>query len=135
MPLRKPKASESQSEWMAYCMHELATESETERPREQMVAICLSAWREEHGGRPPSKSDVTEMLAKMREGLDKLKAERWVCGASRDLPLAETERAWDGSAAAKHMLDKANIGVDNDGGGQPNLAQRARRVLLAHGER
>src|SRR5215471_1957353 len=63
MPLRKPKTGESQSEFMRYCMHELATESETERPQEQMVAICLSAWREERGGSPPSKFDVTQMLA------------------------------------------------------------------------
>src|SRR5215471_1144553 len=122
MPIR-PRKNEDQSTFMSRCMTELS-ESETKRPQEQMVAICLSAWREEHGGSPPSKSDVSEMLARMREGLDKLKAERWVCGASRDLPLAETERAWDGSAAAKHMLDKANIGVDNDNGGQPNLAKR-----------
>src|SRR5215471_964186 len=122
MPIR-PRKNEDQSTFMSRCMTELS-ESETKRPQEQMVAICLTAWREEHGGTPPSKSDITTWIARMREGLDKLKAERWVCGASRDLPLAETERAWDGSAAAKHMLDKANIGVDNDNGGQPNLAKR-----------
>lgn len=45
MPLRKPKTGESQSEWMGYCMAELK-DSETERDQEQMVAICLNAWRE-----------------------------------------------------------------------------------------
>jgi HK97 family phage prohead protease len=45
MPLRKPKKGESQADWMKYCMHELA-QSETDRPQDQMVAICLTQWRE-----------------------------------------------------------------------------------------
>jgi HK97 family phage prohead protease len=45
MPLRKPRKGESQSAWMEYCMHELAT-SETDRPQDQMIAICLTQWRE-----------------------------------------------------------------------------------------
>lgn len=45
MPLRKPNDGESQSDFMTYCMHELA-QSDTQRSNEQMVAICLRAYRE-----------------------------------------------------------------------------------------
>ena len=38
MPLRKPKDGETQSHFMAYCMHELG-KSETDRPQDQMVEI------------------------------------------------------------------------------------------------
>lgn len=44
MPLRKPEEGETQSEFMSYCMRELK-DSDTERSQEQMVAICLRAWR------------------------------------------------------------------------------------------
>lgn len=51
MPI-KPHKGESQSDFMARCMHELS-QSDTERPNEQKVAICMSAWRDAHGGKPP----------------------------------------------------------------------------------
>jgi HK97 family phage prohead protease len=45
MPLRKPHKGESQSDFMAYCMHELG-QSDTERPQDQKVAICMTAWKD-----------------------------------------------------------------------------------------
>jgi HK97 family phage prohead protease len=54
MPI-KPHKGESQSDFMGRCMHELG-QSDTERPQDQKVAICMSAWRDAHGGEPPKKS-------------------------------------------------------------------------------
>ena len=31
-------------------------DSDPDRPQEQRLAMCFSAWREEHGGEPPKKS-------------------------------------------------------------------------------
>ena len=53
MPI-KPHKGEDQSAFMARCMHELG-QSDTKRPQEQKVAICMSAWRDAHGGSKPSK--------------------------------------------------------------------------------
>lgn len=44
MPLRDPGSDESQADFLKYCMHELG-QSDTERSNEQMVAICLRAFR------------------------------------------------------------------------------------------
>lgn len=44
MPIR-PHEDEDQTAFMRRCMRELI-DSPTKRPRDQMVAICLSAWRE-----------------------------------------------------------------------------------------
>jgi HK97 family phage prohead protease len=79
-------------------MHEVS--QSPDRTNEQNVAICLDKWHEVHPRRAASN---------------------WVCGASRDLPIAETERAWDGSAAAKRMLDRANIGEEE--GAKPEMAK------------
>jgi len=54
MPIPKPKKGQSQTAFMAECMHE-ASKNES-RPNEQNVAICLGAWRDEHGGSAPKKS-------------------------------------------------------------------------------
>lgn len=56
MPLRKPKDDETQQEFMAYCMRELAA-ADTERPLTQRVAICLNAWRDKDkkGGYDPEQ--------------------------------------------------------------------------------
>jgi HK97 family phage prohead protease/HK97 family phage major capsid protein len=64
MPLRKPQKGESQTAWMKYCMHELST-SDTGRPQEQMVAICLTQWREHTGESAPKKSadEVARIIA------------------------------------------------------------------------
>lgn len=43
MPLRSPHKDESQKDFMSYCMGEL---KDTGREQDQMVAICLKAWRE-----------------------------------------------------------------------------------------
>ena len=60
MPLRKPHKGESQSDWMKYCMHEMGT-SETDRPQDQQVAICMSAWRDAHPSAPgPKKAAAPE---------------------------------------------------------------------------
>jgi HK97 family phage prohead protease len=66
MPLRKPRADESQSNWMAYCMHELSSESERDRPQEQMVAICLDQWR----GRNKTEADMKRVRQVNNEDID-----------------------------------------------------------------
>ena len=64
MPIGKPREGESQTAWMARCMHELG-KSETDRPQDQMVAICLNAWRSKHPGAatPPKKAAVLADIA------------------------------------------------------------------------
>jgi HK97 family phage prohead protease/HK97 family phage major capsid protein len=51
MPM-KPHKGESQSDFMSRCMKETFT---GDRPQDQAVAICMNYWRDEHGGKPPSK--------------------------------------------------------------------------------
>jgi HK97 family phage major capsid protein/HK97 family phage prohead protease len=53
MPI-KPRKGEEKPAFMQRCMDELG-QSDTERPQDQKVAICLNAWREAHGGNPPPK--------------------------------------------------------------------------------
>ena len=55
MPVPKPHKGESQDDFMGRCMSALA-DSDPDRPQEQRLAMCFSAWREEHGGEPPKKS-------------------------------------------------------------------------------
>jgi len=69
MPLRKPHKDETQEHWNQYCMHELST-SETERPQDQMIAICLQAWRDKDKA-APSKDEIARALARWRELLAK----------------------------------------------------------------
>jgi HK97 family phage prohead protease len=52
MPVPKPHKGESQDDFTDRCMSALA-DSDPDRPNEQRVAMCFSAWREEHGGEPP----------------------------------------------------------------------------------
>lgn len=102
MPMRKPRADETQAHWNDYCFSEL---KDSDLEQNQKIAICLQAWR-----------DRNKALKA---------AERWSCGASRDLPIAETERDWDGSAAAGRMLDKAS-----DAEGNVKAAQARRGFLI-----
>jgi HK97 family phage prohead protease len=57
MPM-KPHAGESQSDFMARCVPETIGTGDDKRPQEQAVAICMSYWRDEHGGKPPPKKHV-----------------------------------------------------------------------------
>jgi HK97 family phage prohead protease len=71
MPLPKPHKGESQSDFMARCMHEAyGSGAPSDRTQEQAVAMCFSAWREEHGGSPPktAKQRVTLEGEDMDEG-------------------------------------------------------------------
>lgn len=52
MPM-KPHQNESQSDFMARCMHETFVDPRTQ---EQAVAICMGYWRDEKGGEKPDKS-------------------------------------------------------------------------------
>jgi HK97 family phage prohead protease/HK97 family phage major capsid protein len=47
---------------MDYCFHELST-SETERPQDQMVAICMEQWRSKKGLPAPAESEVARIIA------------------------------------------------------------------------
>lgn len=89
MPLDDPSDYPDQQSWMAYCV---PVEIEN-RDQDQAVAICLSVWRDRNKAMKPNKL--------------KAEASRWTMGAARDLPIAETERDWDGSAASARMLDRA----------------------------
>lgn len=56
MPM-KPHKGESQSDFMSRCMGEVyGPDAPDDRTQEQAVAICFGYWRDEHGGKPPSKS-------------------------------------------------------------------------------
>src|SRR6516164_5749859 len=55
MPVPKPHKDESQDDFTNRCMHALG-QSDPDRPNEQRLAMCFSAWREEHGGDPPKKA-------------------------------------------------------------------------------
>jgi HK97 family phage prohead protease len=57
MPM-KPHKGESQSDFMARCMPETIGTGDNKRPQDQAVAICMSYWREEHGGEPPPEKQA-----------------------------------------------------------------------------
>lgn len=57
MPM-KPRQDESQSDFMKRCMDETFT---GDRSQEQAVAICMSYWRDEHGGKKPSDKSADEI--------------------------------------------------------------------------
>lgn len=50
MPIR-PHKGEDKDTFISRCMHELS-QSDTERPQDQMVAICMSAWRDKGKATP-----------------------------------------------------------------------------------
>lgn len=58
MPIT-PHKGEDQATFMGRCMRELADADKgkpknEQRPQDQKVAICFSAWRAEHGGKAPA---------------------------------------------------------------------------------
>jgi HK97 family phage prohead protease len=55
MPVLKPHKAESQDDFVSRCMSDLK-DSDPDRPNEQRLAMCFSAWREEPGGEPPKKA-------------------------------------------------------------------------------
>jgi len=58
MPL-EPHEDEDQRAFMARCMRELS-QAETHRPQDQMVAICMSKWRDRNKSARARLSDVLE---------------------------------------------------------------------------
>lgn len=73
MPLPKPKKGQSQSDYMAECMSEAyGSDAPDDRTQEQAVAMCMSAWRSEHGGKPPAKAaEIGEIIARMKDMLER----------------------------------------------------------------
>jgi hypothetical protein len=59
MPVPKPHKGESQDDFISRCMSKLA-DTDPDRPNEQRLAMCFSAWREEHGGEPPKQLKQVE---------------------------------------------------------------------------
>jgi HK97 family phage prohead protease/HK97 family phage major capsid protein len=57
MPI-KPHKGETQDAFVSRCMHELSSADATERPQDQKVAICMSAWRDAHGGTKPKQMEM-----------------------------------------------------------------------------
>jgi hypothetical protein len=45
MPVQRPREGEERHSFMRRCMRELQ-DSSVNRPRDQMLAICMSAWDE-----------------------------------------------------------------------------------------
>ena len=71
MPM-KPRKDESQTDFMARCMHEtFGADAPADRTQEQAVAICMSYWREEHGGSPPKAAEVDRIIARWKRILAK----------------------------------------------------------------
>ena len=67
MPMPKPKEGQSQSDFMSDCMSEaFGDDAPKDRTQDQAVAMCMSAWREEHGGKKPSDKDMPHYLAMWR---------------------------------------------------------------------
>ena len=59
MPIPKPRKGESQDKFMNRCMSAMHGEFPEQKQR---VAVCMSSWREMHGGKKPNKK--TEKKAK-----------------------------------------------------------------------
>ena len=77
MPLPKPHKGESKDDFISRCMHEAyGPDAPPDRTQEQAVAMCMSAWRQEHGGEPPKKATVAGIIARWHErfGADPPKA-------------------------------------------------------------
>ena len=120
MPLRKPKAGETQAEWMAYCMHVEYGEG-SDRPQEQAVAICLNAWRAERGGPPPPKSAIDDWMARCREILarNKLLGVVWEPGEVGENGLPAN---YQGLLDLLTEIDSVNNGNSNNGNGAKKLS-------------
>jgi HK97 family phage major capsid protein len=52
MPIPKPTDNEKQADFISRCMHALA-DSDPDRPNEQRLAMCFTAWRSKHPGSAP----------------------------------------------------------------------------------
>lgn len=74
----------------------------------------------------PEPAETPEVPGDMPEQQDAYKAGmHWVVGAARDLPIAETGRAWDGAAAKARIFSWA--GFDGD---KPDAAMAAKAFLV-----
>jgi HK97 family phage prohead protease/HK97 family phage major capsid protein len=71
MPM-KPRKGESQSDFMARCMHEVyGPDAPDDRTQEQAVAICFNYWRTEHGGsKMRTKQDTADDLDAAADTID-----------------------------------------------------------------
>jgi hypothetical protein len=59
-----PAKFTSKKNFMEECMHQ--TRKVEKLPQDQSIAVCLSKWREEKGGKkPPRKKQGTHMLLKI----------------------------------------------------------------------
>jgi HK97 family phage prohead protease/HK97 family phage major capsid protein len=96
MPM-KPRTGESQDDFMARCMHETyGSDAPADRTQDQAVAICMSYWRAERGGKPPSnkfnrQQEVQRIIARFKNSsaiLQRL--------AQDDLPYPEKGDDYDG---------------------------------------
>ena len=54
MPIPKPKKGEKQRAFISRCMSNDTMQREYP-DRKQRTAVCFSAWRKVHGGKPPKK--------------------------------------------------------------------------------
>jgi HK97 family phage prohead protease len=71
MPLPKPRKGQSQSDFMAACMHEaFGSDAPKDRTQQQAIAMCMGAWREAHPSAPPppKKADDDKGKAKKPYG-------------------------------------------------------------------
>ncbi len=64
MPVPTPKKGETQDKFMGRCMGMMTTENEhksgkDKRPREQMVAICFSQWKNKNSQAEIEETDGT----------------------------------------------------------------------------
>jgi len=72
MPM-KPRKDESQSDFMHRCMSEtFGADAPESRTQEQAVAICMSYWRDAHGGEKPKMAEeIARIIARWHQKFGK----------------------------------------------------------------
>ena len=65
MPIPKPGKDQSQSDYMAECMHEAS--KNPDRSNEQNVAICMQAWRDRHKKEESPRQEFKKVLERIHD--------------------------------------------------------------------
>jgi HK97 family phage prohead protease/HK97 family phage major capsid protein len=121
MPLPKPKKDESQSDFMARCMHEAyGPDAPEDRTQEQAVAMCMQAWRDKDKksvkANPPDPEEGESRDDFLSRCVDELTAEE---DMDEDEAYTECTDAWEEAqgggdeeeAYAAHRKERAKPGV------------------------
>lgn len=115
MPIPKPNKAESQNDYVGRCMHEIASEYDT---NEQAVAICINTYEKETMNKPTHQR-IADKLAGIHllAGLEDSCWEGYVAIGTKDLDGREVPNCVPIKEEMNKILTEKGINLAEEGGG------------------